>query len=72
MGRMADYCHHPFLSEAVYHLFIVCPGFYMGRIHEDLTWVYQFKFITFLQYMGKYLLKKASVLKTAGIVFSER
>lgn len=40
----------------------------MGRIHEDLTWVYQFKFITFLQYMGKYLLKKASVLKTAGIV----
>lgn len=41
----------------------------MGRIHKDLTWVYQFKFIAFLQYVGKYLLKKASVLKTAGIVF---
>lgn len=41
----------------------------MGRIHKDLTWVYQFKFIAFLQYMGKYLLKEVSILKTEGVVF---
>ena len=41
------------LGNAFLHLFIVCPGFYMGRIHKDLTWVYQFKFIAFLQLCGK-------------------
>lgn len=52
----------------MFHLFIVCPGFYMvSSTKTSLGSI--IKFIAFLWYMGKYLFKKVSVLKAAGVVF---
>ena len=59
------------MSDAFLHLFIVCPCFYMGRIHKNLTGIYQLEFIAFLQNSGKYLFKKVGVLESSGIVLAE-
>lgn len=53
------------MGNALLHLFVIHSDFYVGRIHKDLTGVYQFKFVTFLQYMGKYLFIESCIFKTA-------
>ena len=44
----------------------------MGGINKNLSRINKFKFVALHQDMGKYLLKKICILKTSGIVFSER
>ena len=51
------------MGNASLQLFIVRPSFYMSRIYKDLSGIYQFEFVAFLQYMGKYLLKEVRILK---------